>query len=76
MRANRLSGIVCAGPRTLFALAGTITLASVVLAALASPWFLLLAAAVGVNQLAYAAFGTCPAALVLGRVCAAKGAAR
>jgi len=36
--------------RVLFALAGTVTLASVVLAAAVSPWFLLLTAFVGVNQ--------------------------
>ena len=68
--------LLCAGPRTLFALAGTMTLTSVVLAALVSPWFLLLGVAVGVNQLVFAALGTCPAALALGRVCATKGGAR
>jgi hypothetical protein len=54
--------------RILFALAGTIVLVSVVLAATVSPWFLVLAALVGVNQLLFVAFGECPASLMLGRV--------
>ena len=41
--------------RVLFALAGTITLLSAVLAAVVSPWFLLLTAFVGVNQWLYVA---------------------
>ena len=53
--------------RVLFAMAGTMTLLSVVLVALVSPWFLLLTAFVGVNQWLYVAFGACPASLVLGR---------
>ncbi len=36
--------------RVLFALAGTMTLVSAVLAAIVSKWFLLLTAFVGVNQ--------------------------
>ena len=36
--------------RVLFALAGTVTLLSAALAALVSPWFLLLTAFVGVNR--------------------------
>ncbi len=54
--------------RALFALAGTVTLASVALVALVSPWFLLLTAFVGVNQWLYVAVGDCPASLVLKRV--------
>jgi hypothetical protein len=54
--------------RVLFALAGSMTLASALLAALASPWFLLLTAFVGVNQWLYVLFGACPASLVLGRL--------
>jgi predicted signal transduction protein with EAL and GGDEF domain len=54
--------------RVLFALAGTMTLLSAVLAALVSPWFLLLTAFVGVNQWLYVAFGACPASIVIGRV--------
>lgn len=52
--------------RVLFALAGTMTLLSVLLAALVSPWFLLLTAFVGVNQWLYVIFGACPASLILG----------
>ena len=54
--------------RVLFALAGTVTLASALLAATVSPWFLLLTAFVGVNQWAYVTVGACPASLVLQRV--------
>jgi hypothetical protein len=51
----------------LFALAGTMTLVSVVLALLVSPWFLLLTAFVGVNQWLYVLVGACPASLMLRR---------
>ncbi len=54
--------------RTLFALAGTVTLVSVVLAAAVSPWFLILTVLVGVNQWLYVLFGACPASLVLNRL--------
>jgi Zn-dependent protease len=54
--------------RVLFALAGTMTLLSAALAALVSPWFLLLTAFVGVNQWLYVLFGACPASLVLRRL--------
>jgi hypothetical protein len=53
--------------RVLFALAGTMTLLSALLAAVVSPWFLLLTAFVGVNQWLYVTFGACPASLVLSR---------
>ena len=53
--------------RVLFALAGTVTLASVLLAAFVSPWFLLLTAFVGVNQWLYVLVGACPASLILKR---------
>jgi hypothetical protein len=53
--------------RVLFALAGTVTLLSAALAALVSPWFLLLTAFVGVNQWLYVVVGACPASLVLTR---------
>jgi len=55
--------------RVLFALAGTMTLASVALAAAVSPWFLLLTAFVGVNQWLYVVVGACPASVVLRRAC-------
>jgi hypothetical protein len=54
--------------RVLFALAGTMTLLSVALAVLISPWFLLLTAFVGVNQWLYVLVGDCPASLVLRRL--------
>jgi hypothetical protein len=54
--------------RVLFLMAGVFVLASVALAVLVSPWFLLLTAFVGLNQLMYVAFGTCGAALILTRV--------
>jgi hypothetical protein len=54
--------------RALFALAGTMTLASIVLAVLVSPWFLLLTGFVGVSQWLYVVFGDCPASLVLRRL--------
>jgi hypothetical protein len=77
-----MSSIACAGDasqkhtdaqsrwpleRVLFALAGTITLLSAALAALVSPWFLLLTAFVGVNQWLYVLVGACPASLMLRR---------
>jgi hypothetical protein len=54
--------------RLLFALAGSLTLLSVLLALLASPWFLLLAAFVGLNQWLFVGVGACPASLLLERV--------
>jgi hypothetical protein len=60
--------------RVLFALAGTMTLLSVLLAVLISPWFLLLTAFVGVNQWLYVVVGACPASLVLTRACKLRSA--
>lgn len=54
--------------RVLFAIAGTVVLASTLLAALASPWFLLLAGFVGLNQWLYVAVGACPMSLLLEHV--------
>lgn len=54
--------------RVLFALAGSITLTSALLAALVSPWFLVLTVFVGVNQWLFVALGGCPASLLLERV--------
>lgn len=45
------------------------TILSAVLAAVFSPWFLLLTGFVGINQLVYVAVGACPASLILGRAC-------
>jgi len=53
--------------RVLFALAGSMTLPSVLCALLVGPWFLVLAVLVGVNQLLYVTTGVCPASLVLER---------
>jgi hypothetical protein len=54
--------------RVLFTLAGTMTLLSAALATFVSPWFLLLTAFVGLNQLLYVTLGACPASLVLSRL--------
>jgi hypothetical protein len=54
--------------RVLFALAGSLTLLSATLAALVSPWFLLLSALVGASQWLFVVFGACPASLVLRRM--------
>ncbi len=54
--------------RVLFALAGSMVLLAVLLTSIVSPWWLLLAAFVGVNQWLYVLVGSCPASLVLGRV--------
>jgi hypothetical protein len=54
--------------RVLFTLAGVMTILSAVLAAVVSPWFLLLAGFVGLNQLAYAALGACPSSLIIARI--------
>jgi len=54
--------------RILFALAGAMTGLSAVLAALVSPWFLLLTGFVALNLLLFAATGACGASLVLRRL--------
>ena len=53
--------------RVLFAMAGTMSLLSALLAALVSPWFLILTAFVGLNQWAYVTMRACPASMVLKR---------
>lgn len=62
--------------RALFAIAGTVTLLSVALAALFSPWFLLVTAFVGLNQWLYVAVGACPTSLFLERVVGLRSALR
>ena len=62
--------------RVLFAIAGSVTLGSVALAALVSPWFLLLTAFVAANQLLFVAAGDCPMSLVRRRACGLRGAGR
>lgn len=54
--------------RMVLALAGTLTLLGAALAALVSPWWLLLVGFVGANQLQASLTGWCPAALVLRRL--------
>ena len=54
--------------RILFALAGTMTLLSVLLTVAVSPWFLLLTAFVGINQWLYVTIAKCPASVVLQRL--------
>jgi hypothetical protein len=53
--------------RVLFALAGSMTLLSIGLAVVVSPWFLLLTPFVGLNQWLFVAVGACPASLALER---------
>ncbi len=52
----------------LFAMAGTVTLASVLFAVLVSPWFLLLTAFVGVSEWLFVLVGDCPSSVVLRKV--------
>lgn len=73
---TRLSHALCAGPRTLFGLAGSLLLVAATLSALVSPWFLLIVAFVAANQLLYAAVGACPASLILRSACARDGGGR
>jgi hypothetical protein len=60
--------------RVLFALAGTVTLLSVVLTVAVSKWFLLLTAFVGVNQWLYVMARARPASIVLRRACGLRSA--
>ena len=61
--------------RAVLALAGTIVLASALLSALVSPWWLLLAAFVGLNLLQSSITGFCPAALIFRRLGLREGCA-
>ena len=58
--------------RVLFALAGSMTLLSALLALFVSPWFLALTFFVAVNQWLFVTVGGCPASLVLERVIGIK----
>lgn len=66
--------------RVLFTMAGVFTLASVILAAVVSPWFLAFTAFVALNQLLYAWLGACGTSLMLRKLtplrpsCAPEGA--
>jgi hypothetical protein len=61
--------------RAVLTVAGTVTLISVLLVALVSPWWLLLTAFVGLNLLQSSITGFCPAALILRRFGVAEGCA-
>ncbi|NYI46655.1 hypothetical protein BJ993_003735 [Nocardioides aromaticivorans] len=61
--------------RLVLALAGSLVLLSAALAALVSPWWLLLTAFVGVNLLQSSLTGFCPAAVVLRRLGVPAGCA-
>ncbi len=61
--------------RAVLALAGTITLVSALLAAVVSPWWLLLTAFVGLNLLQSSVTGFCPAAMVFRRAGLSSGCA-
>lgn len=61
--------------RAVLALAGTVTLISVLLVALISPWWLLLTAFVGLNLLQSSVTGFCPAAIVFRRLGLSSGCA-
>jgi len=61
--------------RAVLALAGTMVLASVLLTALVSPWWLLLATFVGVNLVQSSVTGFCPAALIFAKLGLSPGCA-
>ena len=61
--------------RAVFAYAGVMILASVVLVYLVSPWWLLLTAFVGLNLLQSSVTGFCPAAIVFRKLGLASGCA-
>ncbi|MGZ5311097.1 MAG: DUF2892 domain-containing protein [Solirubrobacterales bacterium] len=60
--------------RVLFLLAGTMTGLSALLAAVVSPWFLLLTGFVAFNQLLFVAIGNCPSSWLLRRYAGLRGA--
>ena len=62
--------------RVLFLIAGSMVLASAVLAASVTPWFLRLTAFVGLNQLIFVMTGTCGMAAILRRVFGLEGCSR
>ena len=61
--------------RAVFALAGTMVLASLLLGWLVNPYWLLLAAFVGANMLQAAFTGFCPAAMIFNKLGLKPGAA-
>lgn len=61
--------------RMVFAFAGLMVLASLLLAYFVSPWWLLLAAFVGLNMFQAAFTGFCPLAMILRKLGLSPGAA-
>jgi hypothetical protein len=61
--------------RAVMAFAGVMILASIALAQLVSPWWLLLTAFVGLNLLQSAFTGFCPAAMILRKLGVGRGVA-
>ncbi len=61
--------------RAVLAFAGLMILASVLLTHFVSPWWLLLAAFVGLNLLQASVTGFCPAAILFGRLGIKSGCA-
>ena len=61
--------------RAVLLLAGTMTLLSVLLVALVSPWWLLLTTFVGLNLLQSSITGFCPAAVIFRRLGVSSGCA-
>lgn len=61
--------------RAVLALAGSMTLVSALLAAVVSPWWLLLTAFVGLNLLQSSVTGFCPAAMVFRKAGLSSGCA-
>ena len=61
--------------RAVLLLAGTMTLLSVLLVALVSPWWLLLTAFVGLNLVQSSVTGFCPAAVIFRRLGVSNGCA-
>lgn len=61
--------------RVVLAFAGTMIIASLLLSVLLTPWFLILAALVGLNMLQAAFTQFCPLALLLKKLGFAPGAA-
>ena len=61
--------------RAVFAFAGVMILASVLLVYFVSPWWLLLTAFVGLNLLQSSVTGFCPAAIVFRKLGLASGCA-
>lgn len=61
--------------RSIFLLAGTLSLLGTALGAFVSPWWLILSAFVGLNLLQSSITGWCPAAVILKRIGVASGCA-